>query len=223
MAGSTLTALPHNSSGNVRSPVKLPDNLSADGTTAFFQTAQALVPEDTNGMVDVYEWHEGEISLVSDGSGAYGSEFLGASADGSNVFFATRERLSAGAIRGELSVYDARVGGGFSEPAAAAVPCSGEACRGPASAPAALIPAGTAAFSGSGNDVSRSSCSSFGAKAEKLNRRAKTLRRRGRTVARRDPERARRLRGQAARLSNQVRKERGRAKQCRRQKGRSGK
>ena len=36
-------------------------NLSEDGSRVFFQTQEALVPQDTNGQTDVYEWErEGE-------------------------------------------------------------------------------------------------------------------------------------------------------------------
>jgi len=31
-------------------------NLSASGDQFFFQTAEALLPADTNGTTDVYEW-----------------------------------------------------------------------------------------------------------------------------------------------------------------------
>lgn len=34
-------------------------NLSANGKRVFFQTAESLVPQDTNGKLDVYEWEEG--------------------------------------------------------------------------------------------------------------------------------------------------------------------
>jgi hypothetical protein len=88
--------------------------MSDDGSEVFFDTADALVPQDTNQTLDVYEWREstaGEdrISLISSGEDPGPSLFLGASGDGSNVFFGTHARLvpADGDSAGDL--YDARV------------------------------------------------------------------------------------------------------------------
>ena len=84
-------------------------SISADGSYVFFNTSIALVPQDTNGTLDVYEWHEGTISLLSSGTDLTNSYFVGASADGANVFFATHARLVPQAGDNEGNVYDARV------------------------------------------------------------------------------------------------------------------
>jgi hypothetical protein len=149
-AESSLDPLPNTTNGNTSSPAVLPGNLSADGSTAFFQTAERLVPEDTNGKVDVYEWREGRLSLVSDGEAPADSSFLGASADGSDVFFATSARLVPGAVNGDVAVYDARVGGGFPE-SPGPVPCSDEACKGPPVLGPSPASASTSSFQGAGN------------------------------------------------------------------------
>lgn len=64
---------------------------SDDLGTIFFETNEALVPEDTNTSRDVYRWKNGAISLAAvdpDGHAfAFGSSFLDASVDGTKMFF----------------------------------------------------------------------------------------------------------------------------------------
>ena len=123
-----------------RVPYRLPRNLSADGSKAFFETDQRLVPADTNGTVDVYMWSEGDLSLISSGTGAGRSEFIDASGDGSDVFFTTRDRLVGSDGDSQVDVYDARVGGGFAEQQIPA-PCVGDKCQEPfASSPDLSVP-----------------------------------------------------------------------------------
>lgn len=71
---------------------------SRDASRAFFSTSVPLVPEDTNGTLDVYERSAGATRLVSTGpSGpAHPGAFLtGVSEDGSRVFFFISGRLVA--------------------------------------------------------------------------------------------------------------------------------
>ena len=124
--------------------------LSADGGRAFFfagdkvaSTGQALVPEDTNGMPDVYMWDRGELSLVSSGRSSDPSFFLDASADGNTAFFLTWERLSGWDRDGLGDVYAAKLGGGVPEPPSPLSPCAGDQCQGGGS--------GTPGFSGPGS------------------------------------------------------------------------
>ncbi|HSK49007.1 MAG TPA: hypothetical protein VK889_00785 [Solirubrobacterales bacterium] len=118
-------------------PAYKPRALSADGTRLFFDSADKLVPQDTDGLLDVYEWEAagsggcaqpaGCLGLVSFGrSGA--DTFLDASADGRDAFFLTAASL-VGADRGGLDVYDARAAGGFPEPSLPVV-CEGDGCQG---------------------------------------------------------------------------------------------
>lgn len=146
-------------------------NLADDGKRVFFETEEALVRQDTNGQADVYEWErEGEGScmhssegfvpassgclyLVSTGQSSEESYFGDASADGSDVFLFTHQRLVGRDQDNNVDVYDVRVGGGIAaqNPRPALPPCSGEACRGaPSSSPLFSIPA-SATFSGAGN------------------------------------------------------------------------
>jgi hypothetical protein len=114
---------------------------SADGTRFFFTTSAVLVPEDTDGNTDVYEWEakgsgscehaEGCLGLISDGR-LGGASFVGASASGDDAFFATASSLLP-SDPGSLDIYDARAGGGFPEPGAP--DCVGDDCQGPAPTP----------------------------------------------------------------------------------------
>lgn len=126
-----------------------PRNVAEDGTV-FFQTATALVPSDTNGQIDVYEWRGGKVALISGGLSSQPSVFGDASTDGTTVFFRSAESLVPGAQAGVAHIYAARVGGGT--PETPGTPrCSGQDCR--ASSPASVVPGGaaSAAFVGPGN------------------------------------------------------------------------
>jgi hypothetical protein len=85
-----------------------------DGTRVFFRTVESLVSADTDSVVDVYERSGGQTTLVSTGdtggNGANSAFFTGASADGSQVFFATTEQLVSGDADTFVDVYE-RSGG----------------------------------------------------------------------------------------------------------------
>ena len=86
---------------------------SASGTRVFFETREALVAPDTDASVDVYERSGGTTKLVSagtPGNGAFDSRFAGTSADGSRVFFETRESLTGADTDASFDVYE-RTGG----------------------------------------------------------------------------------------------------------------
>ncbi len=127
-------------------------SLSDDGSRAFFDTREALVPGDTNGKLDVYEYDAsvGQVHLVSSGQGDDDSHFLDASTSGDDVFFATRDRLTGWDTDGNYDVYDARVGGGLPEPVPA-TSCAGDACQAaPHTAQDRVTPA-SSLVSGQGN------------------------------------------------------------------------
>jgi DNA-binding beta-propeller fold protein YncE len=138
---------------NSGAPVaSLPHYLSDSGRL-FFETGEALVPSDTNGESDVYEYQDGQVQLISSGSSAYPSMLLDASENGDDVFILTRQQLLPHAPTGEaLAIYDARVGGGFPAPAAPP-PCStADSCRDAASPQPAIFGApASATFSGPGD------------------------------------------------------------------------
>jgi hypothetical protein len=120
--------------------------MTDDGSAVVFETKEALSLADTDGVTDVYQWHEGHVSLISNGGGS--SPWITSS--GRDIFFRTTVPLTAGDSGTEADIYDARVEGGF--PATTSAPCSGEACQGPPALPPQ--PPGTsasAAFNGPGS------------------------------------------------------------------------
>lgn len=125
--------------------------LSTEGHV-FFATSTQLVPDDTNGLVDVYVWQDGEVRLVTSGRSTSSVRFADASADGSTVFFSTRDRLSAWDTDSRSDLYVARRGGGLPEPNERPVEgCAGDACQGDAPAPPSPPTLGTVTFTGSGD------------------------------------------------------------------------
>jgi len=127
----------------------LPRNVSDSGQV-FFQTSRGLVPADSNGKVDVYEFENGELSLISGGSGTEDSYFLDASASGNDVFFDTRDRLVGWDEDSKYDAYDARVGGGLPEPPPMPPACEGDSCQPPPVVPNDATPA-SSSFVGPGN------------------------------------------------------------------------
>jgi hypothetical protein len=126
-----------------------PQNVSNNGQV-FFQTSRGLVADDSNGKVDVYEFENGELFLISGGSGTEDSYFLDASVSGNDVFFDTRDRLVGWDRDSKYDAYDARVGGGFPEPPPMPPPCEGDSCQPPPNIPNDLTPA-SSNFNGPGN------------------------------------------------------------------------
>jgi hypothetical protein len=109
----------------------LSNTLSDDVRYVFFSSADRLVSEDTNGTYDayVYDTQSEEPHLLSSGEDKKPSYFMDASADGSDVFFATSEQLSRWDIDTSYDLYDARVGGGLPEPVPPPPSCQGDACQ----------------------------------------------------------------------------------------------
>ncbi len=147
--------------------------VSEDGSYVFFESNDQLVSKDVNGppsntpgnqpwddpkpkkqdpWTDVYEWHEGVVSLISSGNDAQEAVLIGASANGSDVFFETHSQLVPQDQDTSTDIYDARIGGGFPAPTESAA-CLGDTCLSP---PAASIEPtlGTSAPSGFGNIAS---------------------------------------------------------------------
>ncbi len=120
--------------------------LSEDGQQVFFHTTEQLVPGDNNAVDDTYEYDAAsdQINLISSGTSEIPAPFTDASADGSDVFFTTRQQLVGIDVDDNVDLYDAKAGGGIAaqNPPAAAPPCVGSECRGPlATAPTAATPA----------------------------------------------------------------------------------
>ncbi len=139
----------------------------SDAGRLFFNSADALVPSDTNGTTDVYEYEPpgvgdcsnasltfsalsgGCVDLISSGTAKEESAFLDASENGDDVFFLTPAQLSPQDSDSVLDVYDARVGGGFPVPPPPPA-CEGDACQSPVAAPNDPTP-GSLTYRGPGN------------------------------------------------------------------------
>jgi hypothetical protein len=103
-----------------------------DDGRVFFSTAEALVPQDTNGRTDTYEYDpagSGSVHLISSGVDPSDSYFMDASASGDDAFFLTRSRFVGSDTDSNYDLYDARIAGGFSEPPPPLAPCAGDACQ----------------------------------------------------------------------------------------------
>jgi hypothetical protein len=165
----------------------------SDSGRLFFNSSDALVPQDSNGTGDVYEYEpagvgdcttssarfvavsNGCVGLISSGTSKQESGFLDASENGNDVFFLTYAQLSHRDTDSILDVYDARVGGGFPEMPSPPV-CEGDACQSPVSAPEDPTP-GSLTYSGPGNPTPPSSATVVGKhKAKALSRAQKLTR-----------------------------------------------
>lgn len=150
-----------------------PRDLSDSGRL-LFNSSDALAPQDTNGLADVYEYERsgvggcaassasfdaragGCVSLITSGQSGAESTFFDASESGDDVFFVTASKLAAEDKDTAFDVYDAHV-------CAAAAPCltkpvsppacaSGDSCKPPPSSQPQLFgPPPSATFSGTGN------------------------------------------------------------------------
>jgi hypothetical protein len=145
--------------------------LSDDGRL-FFDSEDALVPQDTNGEEDVYEYEPqgigscggssetfsvksgGCVNLISSGISNEESAFLDASASGEDVFFLTSAKLVTADSDTGYHVYDAHVCGADGVACESTVvsppPCvTAESCKqAPASQPEIFGSPSSATFSG---------------------------------------------------------------------------
>jgi hypothetical protein len=154
--------------GNYRS------RLLFDSGRVFFESFDALVPQDTNGTWDVYEYEPpgvgncteasstfsvasgGCVGLISSGLSPEASSLIDASETGDDVFFYTNASLSGSDVDTARDMYDAHVcGAGAPCPPPAPPPlpaCEGDACQSPVAAPEDPTP-GSLSFRGPGNIV----------------------------------------------------------------------
>jgi hypothetical protein len=142
--------------------------MTDDGRT-FFSTKDALVPRDTDGLRDVYEYAEGRAQLISSGTSGKGAQkvfgleiplfvagLVGVSRDGTDAYFTTFSTLVPQDKNGNfLKFYDARSSGGFHYVAPPA-PCeAADECAGSSSLPPAIPPNRGGADLGSGGNVTQ--------------------------------------------------------------------
>jgi hypothetical protein len=157
----------YNKAGLAAPIVRQPRYLSDSGRL-FFNATDPLVPQDINGLADVYEYEpdgagscarsDGCVDLISGGSSREESAFLDASASGDDVFFVTSARLAADDQDTAYDLYDAHVcstGVPCVTPTVTPPPCdSGDSCKGPPTPqPSIFGQPASATFSGAGNVV----------------------------------------------------------------------
>ena len=150
----------------------------SDSGRLFFNSPEGYVPQDSNGVEDVYQYEpegvegcavggvsEGEgvkayrgggcLALISGGTGPLESEFVDASENGNDVFFVTAQSLAPADKDTNYDMYVAHVcsAGAPCPPAAttSAASCFGEACQGTSSSPQVFGAPSSASMSGSGN------------------------------------------------------------------------
>jgi hypothetical protein len=149
----------------------------SDSGRVFFNSSDALVPQDVNHAEDVYEFEPagvgscsassltfssssgGCVSLISSGTAADDSGFVDASETGDDVFFLTGERLTREDIDTSLDLYDARsCEGGVSCPSepSSTPPCTtADSCRSaPGAQPSIFGSPSSSTFNGPGNSQS---------------------------------------------------------------------
>jgi hypothetical protein len=148
-------------------PLRLDPTMSVDGSYVFFQSPVALTPGALNDVPvgqqqfaeNIYEYHEGHVSLISDGKdtthesfvpGIYPVELLGSDATGANVFFMTFDALVPQDTDTQRDIYDARIEGGVPVSVSPSS-CEGEACQGAPAAPPVFGAPSSSTFSGPGN------------------------------------------------------------------------
>jgi len=122
----------------------------------FFDTADPLVRQDTNGKRDVYEYDAatGRVSLISSGRASEDALFVEATPSGRDVFFVTSEQLVRAEIDGNFDLYDARVDGGIpAQNAALPAQCESDDCQGPAKAAPVFSLPSSKTFVGPGNRI----------------------------------------------------------------------
>jgi hypothetical protein len=140
---------------------------------AFFQSRSRLIAEDADDAYDVYQWRNGDLSLISTGvSDTDGAFYKGNSRDGKNVYFASRDRLTWQDPPGDvvLDVYSARVDGGIAQPPLPAV--CGVLSGGCQGAGALAVEPAVGSTGGPGGDAARGvrpnlSVAAVGAKARR--------------------------------------------------------
>jgi hypothetical protein len=127
--------------------------ISGDGSRIVFHTSEPLSPDAKNGKTDIYEWHDGDVSLVSSGSAEEDDTRGTITASGRDLMFTTSQGLVSQDTDGLQDIYDARIGGGFLPVPAVRQPCSGDACQGPLTNPVPLLVPGSVVQAPNGNFV----------------------------------------------------------------------
>ncbi len=145
-----------------------------DSGRLFFNSPDALVPQDTNGLEDVYEYEpssigsctredatfsevsQGCVGLISSGQSSEESTFMDASESGDDVFFVASNKLTSEDYDNAYDMYDAHVCTSAepcqAEPVSPPECTSGDSCKAaPSSQPTIFGATPSATFKGVGN------------------------------------------------------------------------
>jgi hypothetical protein len=158
-----------------------PHYVTDDGML-FFDSPDTLVPQDVNGLENVYEYEQdgdgscatatGCISLISSGTSSKESALADATPNGSDVFFITSSRLTPQDYDNNYDMYDAHV-------CTASVPCTqalaapppcetSDSCKAPPTPqPGSFGAPASATFAGAGNAAATSPTSTVRKKTAK--------------------------------------------------------
>jgi hypothetical protein len=152
--------------------------MSGDGSYVFFESPDALVPGALDVVPEtgytseemaenVYEYHDGNVYLISDGQYTGPVSLNGTDLSGRDVLISTGDPLVAQAQGStNVDVYDARVDGGFPAPAPPEE-CEGDACQGSLGAAPVLLSPGSEFQQGGENVTSPPVTPVVSAKAKK--------------------------------------------------------
>jgi hypothetical protein len=163
-----VAALPGSADGSEASIGDWNRAISDNGEYVIFTTAEKLQADDINQALDVYEWHNGTVSMISGGHDPQGGRTSGVgevcrqgkpcvvtasgmSASGSDIFFLTHTPLVGQDTDVLVDLYDARVEGGFPAPPPAEASCSGEPCQGASAKLPSFGSAASSLFPAAGN------------------------------------------------------------------------
>ena len=130
----------------------------SDSGQVFFDTPNALLPADTDGAADTYEYEGGNAVADLERDRPDGSAVHRQHAGRKQRDFCDQHMplVPQDTDGGAYDIYDARVGGGF--PVSTPTPaCQGEGCKPPQSAPLATPSPGSSTFTGPGNSKSGAS------------------------------------------------------------------
>lgn len=130
--------------------------ISDNGKYVFFESTDKLLPQARNGRYNVYEYNTEttQLHMLDSGNCDCNAYFVDASSDGSNAFIQTHEKLVSADTDTNGDLYDVRINGGFlSQNEAPVVPCTGDACAGPAEHVPNFSVAASATFNGVGNPL----------------------------------------------------------------------
>jgi hypothetical protein len=98
--------------------------MTDDGSTIIFKTAERLSPRATPGQSAVYEWHNGQVRLLSGGGELGPSSQVVITPSGSDVIFTSAEELLPVANGHLVRIFDARIGGGIAEASPLSAQCA---------------------------------------------------------------------------------------------------